>query len=329
MKRKAVHRYLFLLIALVLLVCCGCGRKSDAQDVSFPTKPIKIIVPFSPGGGLDTTARIMADALAKELPQSIVVENMPGARGVTGWTECYNADPDGYTLAVTNLGMAFQALSGDVGYEYDKFTYLMECTQDTYIMVVSADSGISSMEDFLAYARDHRVVFAESGVSVHYANIDFVDQAGLTDFAFVPFDSASETVPPILSGDCTAGAVSVSICKSMIEAGKLTPLFAMSAERVDVFPDVPTSDEVGFTNLHYGASRGFIAPPGTPQEVCDIITAAMYRAVEQDSYKEAEANLGLTRSILPGDSLKKELDEVYVSAVRLKTLEESWDSKTS
>ncbi len=339
------RRILALLLVVILLV--GCAAKTNNQQTStdntsqkttetatdapkkvdFPTKAVKIIVPYSTGGGNDLTARLMADALSKELPQSVYVENLPGASGAVGWTECYNAPADGYTLTIAALpAMVLNPLSGPVNYDYTQYTYLLGTCHDPRLVVVDADSDIYTIEDLLAFAKNNRVIVGDSGATGfgHYSGVDFIDRLGITDFSFVPFSGTGDQMIAVAAGDCTIGVPGASEAKAMATAGEVRPICVMWNERIPDYPDVPTTEECGYPGLVHTSMRGFVSTPNTPDDVAQVLIEAMKRAVERDDYKKGEASIGITRYIFDADEYKRLMAEAYDNYARIVEIEKGW-----
>lgn len=304
----------------------GSGDKPSEQTgtVDFPTKAITIIVPYSTGGGNDLTARVMADALSKELPQPVIVENVPGASGEVGWNKCYEAKPDGYTIVIVAVpAMVLNPLSGEVGYDYEAFTPLLGVCHDPRLVVVDADSDIYTLEDLLEYAKNNRVILGDSGATGfgHYSGVDFVHQTGIKDYSFVPFDGTGAQMVAVAAGDVTCGVPGASEAKAMFLAGEVRPLCVMWNERVPDYPDVPSTAELGYPDLIHTSSRGFFAPPDTPDEVTEVLIDAMMRAVERDDYKEAEKGIGITRLIVQADDYMDMMKKAFVTYQNIVELE--------
>lgn len=306
----------------------AAGAQQDegqAVKVDYPTKAITIIVPFSAGGGMDLTTRLLVDSLSAELPQALVVENKPGASGEVGWTECFNADPDGYTIAIASTTLVINPLAGPVSYDFEDFEYLMATCHDPRVAVVSAQSDIYTLEDLLEYSKENRVVIGDSGATEinHYSGLDLADHMGLENFDFVHFDGASNNLLSVAAGDVTVGITGASESKVMATSGQVRAICVMWDERIPDYPDVATAQEQGYEGLKHTAIRGFVSTPGTPKEICDILSDAMYHAVETDKYKEGEANVGVTRNIVSGEEFKQLLVDDYANYVRLVELEKS------
>ena len=333
---------LFLVLVMILGGCSGASSSAPASAstppagsssaaassstpaVNFPTKAITIVVPYSTGGGNDLTARVMADALSKELPQPVIIENLPGASGEVGWNKCFNAAPDGYTLTIAALpALILNPLAGDVGYKFEEFTPLLGTCHDPRLIVTSVNSGIETLDDLLEYAKTNRVLVGDSGATGfgHYSGVDFIDQMGITEFSFVPFDGTGDQMIAVASGDVTIGVPGAAEAKAMFLAGQIRPICLMWSERIPDYPDVPTTAELGYPTLIHTASRGFVGPPNMPQEIVDILVEAMLRAVERDDYKLAESSVGVTRFFFNAEEYAKMMTDNYNNYKRIVEIE--------
>ncbi len=315
MKKRSI---IAALIIILTLAACGTVQNASVPASDYPTKPITIIVPFKAGGGADLSARAMAPLLAKELGQNVIISNQPGAIGEIGFGECYRAAPDGYTLASGNTALALISIGNDsVSYNYEEFEYLLATSHDPWILFASVESGIKTIEDLQEYAETEQALCASSGWAATCYWTDLMDRIDVGNYTFVPFSGNAESIMGVVSGDCTVGISAGSAVKSSIESGQVQAICTLWTERPDAYPEIPSSAEAGFPDLVYTTVRGFIAPPGTPEEICKTLTDALLRVVEQDAFKEAESNLGYINMVLDGSEYKEMLRQTHDTIERL------------
>lgn len=264
-----------------------------AQD-KYPTRPIRLIVPFPPGGGVDLTARLLAEPLSKELGQSIVVDNKGGAGGLIGITAMAQSPPDGYTLAVTGVSTsAGPYLRGDkLPFDPNKFTHITRLVRMPLILAVKNDLPAKTLPDFMALAGKTEIRWASGGVgtSQHLAGELFAQMSGLK-MVHVPYRGTG----PALN-DLAAGVVDAYFgdpaTLSFIKGGKARAMAVTSPERWPLLPETPCLGEAvkGYEAWNW---YGLDAPPGTPDAVGDILNAAVRKAMAEPAIKQKYDENGL------------------------------------
>ena len=223
----------------------------------YPERPITIIVPFAPGGPTDIIARILATALTKSLSAQIVVDNRPGAAGNIGMAAAARAAPDGYTLLLTSTAIAVNAaLSKNLPYDpFNDFAPISELVNAPNILVVRADSGMASIADLVARAKDKPGSFNYSspgvGTKSHLTGEMLKLRAGI-EMVHVPYRGAGPAAAAVLEGTVQVGSVATPSAESLIESGQLKGLAVTGRKRWFSLPDVPTMIESGLSRLRIG-----------------------------------------------------------------------------
>ncbi len=243
----------FLRIASLAIAAAFFPRIAAAQD--YPTRPVRLIVAFAPGGATDFTARIIADRVQGILGQPIAVENKPGANGAIGAEYVARSDPDGYTLFFTTVGAVAinPALRADLPYDPLKdFAAVGKAAVNSTILVVNADMKINSARELAELAR-RKPGSITIGITGRGAISDlgrqlFEDSAGIKLQA-VPYRGAAPAITDMLAGHLDGLFGDVPTIMAQVQAGKLKALAATSTERSDIFPDVPTFVEQGFAGV--------------------------------------------------------------------------------
>src|SRR5689334_19766015 len=250
------------LIAASLII--GAVAPVPAQVQS--GKPIKLIVPFGPGGPTDVAARLVAQIVQAELGQSVVIENRPGAGGATGTKAAAGAEPDGLTLLIgTSATLAVvPALVKNPGYDPIKsFAPVAKVADSTLVLVVPAALPVSSVKDFVAYAKANagKLSYASAGAGNQTQLLAelFKSKTG-TDLVHVPYKSGAEMVTAILGGQVQMAFPDISILLPLIREGKLKALAVTSLARHPGLPDVPTMGESGIADFVMTFWSGVIAP---------------------------------------------------------------------
>jgi tripartite-type tricarboxylate transporter receptor subunit TctC len=275
---------------LLAAVCLALSASAAAAD-TYPNRPVKVIVPYAPGGATDIVARIVGDAFAKVTGQQFVVINKPGAFGMLAIEEMAKAAPDGYTLMVGNVST--NAITPILYKSKLPFDYNKEVTAVTRLVDVPAflvvttanDFPVKSVKDLVAYAKKHpgEVRYGTVGVGSypHYDMAYFAKRAGNVDMvALANKNGASGVIQDMIRGDAQASFLNVASTAGMVKAGKLRPVALVNHERLKDYPDLPTMDEVGFKGVGTIAWQGLFAPAATPKPVLDKIYAAVTKALQ-------------------------------------------------
>jgi tripartite-type tricarboxylate transporter receptor subunit TctC len=265
----------------MLVILCTCGL---AHGQSWPTRPVKIVVPFSAAGTADLLTRIVADKLSTSLGQSFVVENRPGAGGVIGQESVTRAPPDGYTLVVSSLGSdvitpAFTPLPFDV---FKDFTHIAYLGGQPTVTFVNKDSPLRTLAQFVAYAKAHPA-------ELTYATISYGSQTQLVNemlqrdagikMTYVPYRGANLIVNDVLGGHLTSGSLALSAAAGQLKAGTLRGLGIGTEERLPAFPDIPTFKELGYPNLVSSTWFGLSGPANLPPAIVARLNAEVVRAL--------------------------------------------------
>jgi tripartite-type tricarboxylate transporter receptor subunit TctC len=269
-----------------------------AETQSYPTRTIKLVVPFGPGGPTDVSARIVAQVVQSGLGPSVVIENRPGAGGAIGTKSVANAEPDGATLLIgtsATLGVV-PALMKNPGYDPIKsFAPVAKVADSTLVLVVPATFPANSVQEFVAYAKANpgRLSFASAGVGNQTQLLAelFKSKAGL-DIVHVPYKSGAEMVTAILGEQVQMAFPDVSILIPLIREGKLKALAVTSASRHPQLPDVPTMIESGIPDYIMTFWSGVVAPAGVAADIVNRLNTAINDGLTSASVRENLAKVG-------------------------------------
>jgi tripartite-type tricarboxylate transporter receptor subunit TctC len=269
-----------------------------AQD-DYPNRPVRIIVPFAPGGSTDVVARILADRLGTELKQNFVVENKPGAGGNIGADAVAKATPDGYTLLMGTTGVLAinKYLYKDMSFDPDRDLAPVSYTSlITNILVVNPQVPARSVAELvrLAKAEPGRLTFASSGAgsSTHLSAELFKSMAGV-DILHVPYKGSSQAITDVIAGQVTMLFDNAPSSMPFIEQGRLRALAVTSTKRMPNLPDVPTIDEAGVKGYESLSWSGIVAPAGTPRRIIDRLNAAIDKILRDPDVRQRFASLGV------------------------------------
>jgi tripartite-type tricarboxylate transporter receptor subunit TctC len=269
-----------------------------AHAATYPEKPIELIVPVSPGGSLDTLARLLGQELEAEWGATIVVENKPGASSNIAFEYVAKADPDGYTLLISPDTLTINpALFKTINYDPVKsFTPVSLVTTAPIILVSRPDLGLKSLADYVAYAKEKGKAFnvATPGVGSagHLAAALLHLETG-TEWTHAPYKGGGPAITDILGGHIDALWITLAPAVPHVQAGKLTPLAVTTPERSIILPDVAAVAETipGFDVTNW---QGVFAPAGTPPEIVDKLSAGIAKVVAKPEVQKKLLELGFT-----------------------------------
>jgi tripartite-type tricarboxylate transporter receptor subunit TctC len=257
-----------------------------AQDV-YPSKPIKLIVPFSPGGTTDLLARVLADKLPKLLGQPVIVENRAGAGGVIGTEVVARAPNDGYTLGMATASThgvnpaVYSKISYDAGKDFAPITRIASVPN---VMVINAAMPAKSLKEFveLASKQPGKYSFASPGSgSVGHALGELFKMTANVDLVHIPYKGAGPALNDVIGGQVQVLYDNLPTSLPHIKAGKLRALAIAAPKRVSAAPDIPTFAELGMSALNESAWFGVVAPAGTPNAILTKLHAAIDAAMKQ------------------------------------------------
>jgi tripartite-type tricarboxylate transporter receptor subunit TctC len=287
---------------------------AEVALAEFPEKPIEVIVGYSAGGGTDVMARTTMPFIEKYLGNgaSIVVKNMPGASGQIGITEVANSAPDGYTLGTFNLpGMMARTIDREAGYDRDSFTYLANVVNDPNVIVSAKGSGITSMEELIAAAKENpralTVGMSSLGGDDHFLLIK-LQKLTETEFTIVPFKGSAPARTAVMGGHVAVGIFNVSEVAKF--QGELNVLGVAQTDRSPFAPDVPTFREQGM-DLINGSMRGVVAPAGLPEDVTDALRDAFEKASQDPDFIKAMSDTANPVAIVTGAEFRELTDGLF------------------
>jgi tripartite-type tricarboxylate transporter receptor subunit TctC len=289
MKRLAV-------VALSLLAFAAMTVSGQAQD-KYPSKPIKIIVPYVPGGATDIVARILAEQMSKSLRQTVFVENKPGAFGIIAIEDMVKSGADGYTLMIGNVSTnaitpIIYASKFKIDYAKDVVPITNVVDIPAFLVATTKDFDVKSLAELIAYAKAHpgqvRYGTVGPGSYPHYDTAYLAKRAGDLDMIAIPNKAgATGVINDMLNGSTQVTFLNVASSTPQVKAGNLRPLAVVNHARLPDFTDVATMQELGFDGVGTIAWQGLFAPAGVPKPVLQTIFDATVAAMKEPSVVDA------------------------------------------
>jgi tripartite-type tricarboxylate transporter receptor subunit TctC len=284
-----------------LLVCAALAlagsQATQAQD--YPTRPLRVVIAFPPGGPTDFVGRLVTDKMSAELGQRVYIENRAGAAGTVGADNVAKADPDGYSLFLTTSG-AVTIAPHIQSVPYDPlrdFAPVALVTKVTEVLVVTPKLGIKTVKELIALAKEKpgAVAFASTGIGSppHLAQ-ELLDVSAGVKFLHVPYRGAAPALTDLLGGQVQVLAADLPVLIAQIQAGTLVPIGAAADQRDALLPDVPTLAEQGYPNTEASNWYALLAPAKTPPAVIVKLNKAVDDALNDPEVHDKLVKAGAT-----------------------------------
>ena len=286
------------LLAAVSAIAAPAGAHAQQAEPNWPSKPLRWIVPFPPGGAMDAIARTLGDKTSSTLGQAIVIENRPGAGGNIGAEFVTKQPADGYTLMISSIGMATnKPLYGKLGYDpvKDLAPVSLLAVVPNVLVTNSTLPDIRTVSDLVAAAKKApgklSYASAGNGTSIHLSGEMFTSLARI-DLLHVPYKGSGPAVSDLLGGQVNVMFDSVTSARPHIISGKLRALGVTTARRSSALPDVPTIAEAGLPGYDVAPWFGVFVPAGTPRPIVDKMHAALTGAMKQQDVQARFQHIG-------------------------------------
>lgn len=293
----------------LLVVLCTLPFFAQAWAQTYPSRPVKLVMPYPAGGSTDVIGRVIADHLGKALDSPIVVDNRGGASALIGTEMAAKSPADGYTLVMlTSTNTINQALRPNLPYDVNTAfqSITMVCTIPQ-VLVVPTSAPARTLREFVDYAKKSqgKLNYSSSGAgtSGHLAMEALRSRAGF-DIAHIPYKGNAPALNDLISGQVTAGFVNAVTALPQIKTGKLRPLAVTSTTRLALMPDIPTIAESGYPGYEVIAWFGLAAPAGLPADVNDRLVTEMTRIMKREDVQQKLLALGVE---LPSISTPKQM----------------------
>ena len=288
------------LVTLALAVMGAFSLGAAAQS-AYPAQTLKIIVPFTPGTGMDTIARVVAPRLSERLGQPVVVQNQPGASGNIGAEAVAKSNPDGYTVLMgANTMLMASQMYKNVGFDPVKdFAPVSMAAYGSLMLVANPKTGIKSLADLIkeAQAKPGAISFGSPGVGTpHHMAMELFKLESNTFMLHVPYRGSAGYTQDLLGGELNVGFLPVHIAQGFVKSGRLNALALGSPKRHPVAPDVPTFEEVGVKRIDVDLWYAFFVPSKTPAAVITRLNTEMAAILRQPEVKDILGKAGMDAS---------------------------------
>lgn len=286
-----------IIASLLTLLFAGASH-AQTTPPNYPTRPVRVIVAYPPGGPTDLIARVVAQKMSEHFGQQFYVENLSGAGGAIGAGTAANAPPDGYTLFIATNDFAVGATTTKLSYDPVKnFAPISIVSSSPQVVIVNPSLPAKTVQELLALTRAEPGKHSYAGMSIGFGQLTserFFKLGLKTDVIRVPFQGAAPLITSTVGGHTPIAFIALPPAAPMIKEGKLRALVVTSTKRSPEFPDVPTTTEAGFPGQESELLIGFVAPAGTPQQIIDALQRQVVRIVSLPDVKQRLGTLGFT-----------------------------------
>jgi tripartite-type tricarboxylate transporter receptor subunit TctC len=313
----------------IILLALALTFAAPAFAQTYPTRPIRIIVPTPAGGPVDVMARLLANTLPPVLGQNVIVENKPGAGNILGSKYVASAEPDGYTLMVSAAsGLIMSPLIyKNAGYDATSFAPVALIAETPQVLVVNPDLPVKTVADLVAYAKANpgKLNYSTGGIgTLPHLTAEYFKRLTGTQIVHVPYKGGGPALMGVVAGETQMTFDTIATSLQLVRDGRLRALAMVGSKRVADLPDVPTMPESGYQTVTTGAWMALLAPAATPPAIIAKLNAATNAALATDVMKNALAKLGAQPR---GGSPKDLADHLQSELVKWKPVIDGLDLK--
>ncbi len=285
------ERYFLFIVFTVVIIMAIFLTCPWVFSQDFPTKPLRLILPFPPGGAIDILGRIIGPKLSERLGQPVVPENRPGAAGNIAYEAAAKAKPDGYTIVLGGQGLAVStSLYKKLNYDPIRdFAPISLISQVPFVVAVRSSLPINTLNELVQYARANpgKLNFGSAGInSPHHLAGELLKNIAKINIVHVSYKGAGPALIGLMGGEVDMVVSAPSVVAAQIQTGKVRILAVLSNERFPSLPNVPTAKEAGIENFEVASWHGILAPAGTPPDIINRLNAEWIRIMAMPGTKE-------------------------------------------
>jgi len=306
-----MHRRI-LVLAMLAGATLGTALPALAQEKApdhFPSRPIRLVVSFPPGGGVDAVARLFADKMSPMLGQPVVVENRGGASGSIAGKQVAGASPDGHTVLVaSNSMLVAQVMNPRTGLDIERDLQAIASTAPQAVIIVThPDIPVTSLADLVALSRTRKLNYGSPGMgSVPHLVIEHLFTATANvRMEHIPFPGAAQALTGVLSNQVEVAVVTLPPAVSLVTSGKVKGIAVTTPTRAAALPEVPTTTEAGYPNVAVTVWNGFFVPAQTPKPIADKLGEAILTVAAMPDIKQKLGQLGFELTSMPGAEFQR------------------------
>jgi tripartite-type tricarboxylate transporter receptor subunit TctC len=277
-------------LGLTLIAAAVAGTLSPASAQQYPTKPVRIVAPFAPGGGTDFIARLMAQRLTEAMGQQVIVENRPGAGGLLGTEVGVKAAPDGYTLTMIAASYPVNPALYKMNFDpVSDIQPIIQIARGPFLIVVHPSMPVKNIKDLIAVAKSKpgAINYATSGQGsiVHMSTELFQSMAGIK-MNHIPYKGTGPALTDTMAGHTTLLFGSIAATMPIVKSGRLRPIAVTTVRRIPALPDIPAVDESGVKGYDVTNWHGFIGPRALPRPIVDRINGEVTKIIKVKDMEE-------------------------------------------
>jgi tripartite-type tricarboxylate transporter receptor subunit TctC len=287
---------------------------ASAQAAEYPSRTIKMIIPFSPGGGSDTLGRVLAEKMGNELGTSVIVENKPGASSIIGTELVAKAAPDGYTILLTNGAIASNPTFFKLPFDTQSLSAITKVANAPQLLVANPGAPFKNLKELLAYAKANpgKVTIGTAGAGqISHLAAELLEKSSGTEMIMVHYKGSGGALADLLGGQINMSFGTAPGLMQFIRSGKVIPIAVSSAQRMPTLPNVPSISEVlpGYDISNW---FGIFAPPQTPKPIVDRIYQAVQKALATPELSKKFGDEGFDIVAVPPDRFERSFKQEII-----------------
>lgn len=301
---------LFLITTITALL----SLTTSVQAAEYPTRTIKMIIPFAPGGGSDTLGRVLAEKMGNELGTSIIVENKPGASSIIGTEIVAKAPPDGYTLLLTNGAIASNPTFFKLPFDTQSLSAITKVANAPQLLVANPGAPFKNLKELLAYAKANpgKVTIGTAGAGqISHLAAELLEKSSGTEMTMVHYKGSGGALTDLLGGQINMSFGTAPGLMQFIRSGKVIPIAVSSAQRMPTLPNVPSIAEV-MPGYDINNWFGIFAPPQTPKPIVDRIYQSVTKALANPELSKKFGDEGFDIVAVPPDRFERSFKQEIV-----------------